>query len=724
MSEHSVSTDRPALRRLAARLGIAESYLDQSGGEQRVTSDATRERLLAAMGIDASTEERALHALRRLRRKAQRQWIAPVRVVRQRSRALRRVHIRVPTLHVHEIRWTLTLQTEDGIVREWRGAVHGGPARTIALELPVVPPLGYHDLTVELEAEGERHSATQRLIVVPSRCTPPEARLQGRRAFGITANLYTVRSARNWGAGDLADLSTISEWTAQAGGAFVGVNPLHALRNAGYDVSPYSPITRLFRNPLYIAVENIPELRDDAWARERIASPEVQAELAALRGADMLDYGRVMALRASILDSLYRTFVAHERDGATARGRAYAQFVAREDPQLTQFATFMAISEREGPDARQWPEPLRDANGAAVTALRIELADRVDFHRWLQFEMDRQMGCVASDATRAGLTLGVYQDLAVGSAPSGSDVWANPGLFVPGATVGAPPDMYSDEGQNWGLPAINPHVLRETGYDYWVRLLRAGFRHSGALRLDHALGLFRMFWVPIGAAARDGTFVKSFVNDLFGILALESVRHGALVVGEDLGTVPPEVPKVLQKWGVLGSKVLVFERDLHRGRFRPAPEYPRLALATVNTHDLPPLVGWLEQRDIILRSEVGDLADPAQQRAMRDGRTSDRWALIEMLIEAGLLPDSARENVRSEPLISALHAFLRQTPSALVGLALDDLAREAEPVNIPGIWQDKYPSWSRRMRETLETLLVDPATTRMLGDMASVPSPS
>ena len=727
MTGHPVSTNRPALRRLAARLGIAESYLDQSGGEHRVTSDATRERLLAAMGIDASTEERALLALRRLRRRARLQWIAPVRVVRQRSRALRSVRIRVPTLHVHEIHWTLTLRTEDGIAREWRGAVHGGPARTVALELPVVPPLGYHDLTIELETGGERRSATQRLIVVPAQCTPPEARLQGRRAFGITANLYTVRSARNWGAGDLADLSTLAEWTAQAGGAFVGVNPLHALRNAGYDVSPYSPITRLFRNPLYIAVENIPELRDDVWARERIASKEVQAELAELRAADMLDYGRVMALRAPILDSLFRTFMAHEREGTTARGRAYAQFVAREDPQLTQFATFMAISEREGPDARQWPEPLRDANGAAVTALRIELADRVDFHRWLQFEMDRQMGCVASDATRAGLALGVYQDLAVGSAPSGSDVWANPGLFVPAATVGAPPDMYSDEGQNWGLPAINPHVLRETGYDYWVRLLRAGFRHSGALRLDHALGLFRMFWVPVGAAARDGTFVKSFVNDLFGILALESVRHGALVVGEDLGTVPPEVPRVLQKWGVLGSKVLVFERDVHSRRFRPAPDYPRLALATVNTHDLPPLVGWLEQRDIILRSEVGDLTDAAQRRAMRDGRTGDRWALIEMLIHAGLLPESARDNVRSEPLIAALHAFLRQTPSALVGLALDDLAREAEPVNIPGIWQDKYPSWSRRMRETLETLLVDPATTRMLGEgpeVAPVPSPS
>jgi 4-alpha-glucanotransferase len=279
--------------------------------------------------------------------------------------------------------------------------------------------------------------------------------------------------------------------------------------------------------------------------------------------------------------------------------------------------------------------------------------------------------------------------------------------------------MYSDEGQNWGLPAINPHVLRETGYDYWTRLLRAGFRHAGALRLDHALGLFRFFWVPLGQSARAGTFMRSFTDDLFGILALESVRHGAIVVGEDLGTVPPEVPKVFARWGVLGSKVLVFERDFHSGRYRRAEEYPRLALATVNTHDLPPLVGWLEQRDIIIRSEVGDLADPAQQRTMRESRTGDRNALITMLIDAGLLTDAAWAHIGSEALIAALHTFLRRTPSALVGLSLDDLAREAAPINIPGIWQDKYPSWSRRMREPLEELLSDPATARMLGERPS-----
>jgi 4-alpha-glucanotransferase len=281
--------------------------------------------------------------------------------------------------------------------------------------------------------------------------------------------------------------------------------------------------------------------------------------------------------------------------------------------------------------------------------------------------------------------------------------------------VGAPPDMYSDEGQNWGLPAINPHVLRATGYDYWVRLLRAGFRHTGALRIDHALGLFRMFWVPLGRSAREGAYVTSFSEELFGILALESVRHGALVVGEDLGTVPPEVPKVLERWGVLGSKVQVFERDFFTGRFRRASDYPRMALATVNTHDLPPLVGWMEARDIMLRAELGDLAEPSQAAAMRDARWSDRAALLESLIEEGLLPATARENVTSDALIAAVHTFIRRTPSALVGLSLDDLAHEQAPVNIPGVWQDKYPSWSRRMRDTLEVLLSEPRTVHALG---------
>lgn len=711
--------ERPLLRQLATRMGIVDAYVDQSGDEMRHTSDATRERLLAAMGLDASTEARAARVLRRLRREKRAQCIAPVRVVRQRSKRLSRVLVRVPRMDAEHVAWRLTLVTEEGIRTVWSGDTHGGPSRRMALTLPVVPPLGYHSLDVDFHAGDTHRRGTQRLIVVPSRCTPPEARLHGHRGFGITTNLYTVRSAGNWGAGDIGDIKSIAHWLGHHGGSFVGMNPLHALRNAGYDVSPYSPITRLFRNPLYLRVEDVPELAHDASAREQIASPAFQAELAELRAASMVDYERVMALRKPVLVSLHRTFQLREVTNNSPRAREYANYIAREDPPLTGFATYMAIAEREGPDARRWPEPLRNANGDAVAQLRDELSDRVDYHRWLQFELDRQLGVAESDAMQSGLELGMYQDLAVGSASSGSDVWSHPELFLLGATVGAPPDMYSDEGQNWGLPAINPHVLRATGYEYWTRLLRAGFRHTGALRIDHALGLFRMFWVPLGESARKGAYVRSFSAELFGIIALESVRHNALVVGEDLGTVPPDVPGVLAKWGVLSSKVQVFERDFQTGRFRDADAYPRMALATVNTHDLPPLVGWAEARDIMLRSEVGDLTDAGAASAMRASRMNDLGALVTSLIDAGLLPHDAHQHVTSDTLIPAVHAFIRRTPSALVGLSLDDLAHEVTPVNIPGVWQDRYPSWSRRMRETLEELFGGARAETSLGGRRS-----
>ncbi len=709
------TVERPLLRRLSAKLGIVDSYLDQTGLSLRQTSDETREHLLTAMGYDVVTEGGARKALRALRRQKLGEWIAPVRVVRQKSKSLPTVRVRVPRTTAAEIEWRLTLVTEEDIRWEWRGASHGGPRRRMTLELPVRPPLGYHDLHISFAADGREWTATQRLIVVPEKCTPPEVRLHGKRGFGITTNLYTVRSNENWGAGDIGDVKTIAQWLGQYGGSFVGMSPLHALRNCCYDVSPYSPITRLFRNPLYLRVEDVPQLRHDAEARTMIAATEFQSELAELRVATMLDYARVMALRAPVLESLHRTFVEREERADTPAGRAYETYVRREDPPLTRFATYMAISEREGPDARNWPEELRDSNGATVTALREELAERVDYHRWLQFEIDRQLGFAAADALQAGLSLGMYQDLAVGSSSSGSDVWSHPDLFIQGATVGAPPDMYSDEGQNWGLPAINPHALRATGYDHWTRLLRAGFRHTGALRIDHALGLFRMFWVPLGQSAKQGAYMRSFSADLFGILALESVRHNALVVGEDLGTVPADVPGVLAKWGVLSSKVQVFERDFHTGRFREAIDYPRMALATVNTHDLPPLVGWAEARDIMLRSEVGDLSDPGVASGMRESRMNDLGALVTSLIDAGLLPHDAHSHVTSETLIPAVHAFIRRTPSALVGLSLDDLAHESTPVNIPGVWQDRYASWSRRMRETLEEIFAASRTVRSLG---------
>jgi 4-alpha-glucanotransferase len=268
------------------------------------------------------------------------------------------------------------------------------------------------------------------------------------------------------------------------------------------------------------------------------------------------------------------------------------------------------------------------------------------------------------------------------------------------------------QGQNWGLPPIDPRRLAADGYRFWSELVRAACRHAGALRIDHVMGLFRQFWIPEGMSGRDGAYVRFPAEPLIGILALESVRAGAIVVGEDLGTVPPVVPPLLERWGILSSKVLYFERD--GDRFRPPRAYPRLALATVNTHDLATLAAFWEGDDITLRRELGLIGDDAHAEHERHRRQVDRGALLALLATEGLIADLTAE-VSDAQLRAAVHALIRRTPSWLVGLSLDDVAGEREPVNVPGVHPDEYPTWSRRMRASLETIRTLPGIERLLG---------
>jgi 4-alpha-glucanotransferase len=342
----------------------------------------------------------------------------------------------------------------------------------------------------------------------------------------------------------------------------------------------------------------------------------------------------------------------------------------------------------------------------------------VDFHRWLQFETDRQLGEAAERAREAGLAIGLYQDLAIGTAPAGSDTWSFPDLFIRGACVGAPPDPYAATGQNWGLPPIDPRRLKEEGYRYFIRLIRAAFRHAGALRIDHVMGLFRSFWIPDGHSGADGAYVRYPSEDLLGILALESVRNHALVVGEDLGTVPPDVPPALAKWGVLSSKVLYFERG-DAGSFAPAERYAPEALATANTHDMATLAGYWAGRDVELRADVG-LITPADVASARDERARDKRELLRALARARVLeervdPDAEDPQISVAELRGAVHDFLALTPSVLVGIALDDVAGELEPVNVPGVGQEQHPSWTRRMGKSLTELREDPETSVGIG---------
>jgi 4-alpha-glucanotransferase len=454
----------------------------------------------------------------------------------------------------------------------------------------------------------------------------------------------------------------------------------------------YSPVSRLFRNHIYIDV-------DRATGGGEPISRETQGS-----SPSLVDYERVLVRKERALREIHQDFLAR---GGSAE---YDAFVREREPELTRFATWMSIAEDAGStDWRTWPEPMRDPESPDVAAYRSANAKRVDFHRWAQFELHRQLRDVAGRARVLGMRIGVYQDLAIGTNPGGSDTWSYPDLFLSGASIGAPPDPYSAVGQNWGLPPMSPRALRAQGYRYWVQLLRRAFEHAGALRIDHVMGLFRSFWIPEGGTGLDGAYVRFPSADLLGILALESVRNDALVVGEDLGTVPPEVPPAMRKWGLLSSKVLYFEKD--GSEFRPASKYPALSLATANTHDMAPLAGFWRERDIEIRREVGLTQTDAEHRAAIEERQRERESLL-----AHAPVESASDATPASPtLAAAVHSYLCTSPAALVGISYDDLLGETEPVNVPGVGPDRFPSWRRRNRVTIEAAAWSPEVEAALG---------
>ncbi len=711
--------ERPGLLALAEFAGIMPAYEDTAGTIRHTTND-TRERLLAAMGLDGSTEEAARRTLQRTGREDARRLLEPVRV------AVGKAPLRLPVMRPvgaarsEEAKWELEVHEECGKTHRSGGVIRREPFHQARIPIPVSLPSGYHTLRLTLAGHRGVLSSEQRLIIAPPHCPRATDVLRRRQAWGLLANLYTLRSERNWGVGDCTDLRELVTWCREAGAAFVGINPLHALDNRGHDISPYRPLSRLFRNILYLDVSAFPEFAAAPAARRRVASPVLQAEIAHLRAAEHLDYARVMALKRPVLENLYRVFLSRHRQGDTARGSAYQRYLEERGEVLLDFATFLALRDhltsrgKTREDWHSWPSRYRNPHSKAVRSFRETHWREVEFHCYLQFELDCQLKAVATRAQKQGLALGLYQDLALGSSPSGSDTWAFPKLFLEDVSIGAPPDQYAPAGQDWALPPVDPRRLAEDRYEYWIHLVRAAVAHAGALRLDHVMGLFRQFWIPAGRPAREGAYVRYPAHDLLAILALESTRAGALVIGEDLGTVPRGLPQVLQRWGVLSTRVLYFERG-KRGAYRPSSAYRRHALVSANTHDMIPLAGFWVGRDLDLRRQADLIpSDEALEEARRE-RSRDRRLLLRRLAAEGVLPRTGA-SPSDAALRGAVHAFLRRTPAALVGISLDDLAGELDPVNLPGVAQDRYPSWSRRMSASLEAMRRDPAFRVALGN--------
>lgn len=667
----------PALDRLAAAYGIATEFWDWQGRHAHVP-DETVVAVLEALGVDVSGD----FVARELARVQEREWhrlLPPAVVLARGERPVVPVHV------AEDAQPIATLHTEDGAEHDLalgeeqeRREVGGRVVRQVLLDVPADLPLGWHEVVVR--ASGEQARMT--LVVTPPRLELPAGLgREGAQAWGLMTQLYAMRSGDSWGIGDLADLAEAGAWAAGLGADFVLVNPLHAAEPVGeMEPSPYLPTSRRFVNPLYIRVEDVPEVAYLSAAQRQLIewhADDAQRYLA----LDVLERDPVWAAKEAALRLIYR------QPRALRRTRAFQAYVGREGQGLVDFATWCAISQEHGTFWRQWPTELQDARGEAVETYRQAHTDEVEFHCWLQWVLDEQLARVQRDLLDTGMSLGVISDLAVGVHPDGADAWGLGDALARGVTVGAPADQYNQLGQDWSQPPWRPDKLAELGYAPYREMVRAALRDSGGLRVDHVIGLFRLWWIPQGAEPFQGTYVRYDHEAMIGILLLEAYRAGAVVVGEDLGTVEPWVRDYLRDRGVMGTSILWFERDWDGdGGLLDPEDYRELCLATVTTHDLPPTAGYLEGVHIDLRSRLGLLDRPLEEEQEEEERS--REEVLTDLRRRGLL----REGAGVEEQVEALHAFLTRTPAKLLGVSISDLAGDKRVINQPGT-DEEYPNW-------------------------------
>lgn len=570
-----------------------------------------------------------------------------------------------------------TLVADEGVGRPLPApgsiTLEDGTERAVS-SVPADLPVGYHRLTCR-----EQDVA---LVVAPSRLPAPPP------TWGWMVQLYAVRSAQSWGCGDYGDLATLlaRTGTEQGAGALL-VNPLHALALAPeVEPSPYSPSSRRFLHPLYVRVTSL--------AAYDAAPSSVRADVDALRppSGDLVDHDAVWAAKRAALELLrpYDTAAPTDVDAL--------------DPELRDVATWYALAERHGSDLHTWPAGLRHVGDAGVAQARRELADRVLFHAWCLQLADEQLA--AAHGATAGMAVGLIADLAVGCSAGGADAWTLADALAPGVSVGAPPDDFNQQGQDWALPPWRPDALARSGYAPLRSMIRGVLRHADGLRVDHVAGLWRLWWIPPGRGAREGAYVHYDARAMLAVVAIEAHRAGAVVVGEDLGTVEPEVTEGLAEHGMLGCAVLWFQRSAD-GELLPPRRWHPDTLASISTHDLPTAAGFLADEHVRARAQAGVLDDVA---AAQEAAARDRAELLELLASEGFAVDASDP----EAVILAMHRLLATARSRIVLAAFTDVLGDVRQPNLPGT-VDAYPNWRIPLSHSLDTLLTDPRTRAVAG---------
>lgn len=709
------------LQQLVEMRGIESNYVD-AWGKPATIADASKAKLLQALGYSTSDETAMVEQIQGETTAHWQSVLDPVQVLRVSDTV--QFTVRLPIELVND-EYTFVLTTEQG--KQFSHSftpvdtqlIHVAQLDEVEYQEYVVDfehaiEPGYHQLALHVEGDEEA-IGQMRVIMAPDACYQPDSIAQGKKIWGLSVQLYCVRSATNWGIGDFSDLSRLVKEAAEVGADFVGLNPIHALYPANPDAcSPYGPSSRRWLNYLYLDVTAI-DGYDDKAVQALVNSAEFQQKLEAARAVEHVDYAQVAELKLQVLTKVFDAYGKRHLKQKSAQREAFAEFIEQGGESLDMLAVYDVMQEHlkeKGEPSWGWPvfpDKFKEYHKPDVAKFAKKHRGRVQFFQFLQWQAKQQLEAANQVAQDAGMTIGLYTDLAVGVSEGSAEIWGNKDLYCVKASVGAPPDVLGPLGQNWGLPPMDPKRLYEQGYQPIIDLFASNMAAAGALRIDHVMALLRLWWVPKGDHARDGGYVYYPVDDLLGILALESHRNQNLVIGEDLGTVPEEIRGKLADNGIFSYRVFFFEQAEDGGFFSPS-HYPEQSMSTLTTHDMPTLIGYWHCLDLELGKQIGLYPTDEILETLYASRHADKQAILDSLHGHQSVGDEVGHDVNHTGMTQALNYGLQTHmatgSSALLSLQLEDWLQMDKPVNIPGTF-DEYPNWRRKLSRNLEDIFAE-----------------
>jgi 4-alpha-glucanotransferase len=709
------------IERLVEHRGIESNFTDAWGKPAQV-NEATKRQLLKAMGYEVD-DNTVLE--RQLDSQFSEDWLTPLNPVQvNRSDDELFLTVRLPIELVND-KHVLFVKTEQGQEIKQGFIPSNGELINVChiqdiefqeylVRLETSLPLGYHDLL--LLAEDGDEIASMRMIIAPRSCYQPPKIVAGNKAWGLSVQLYCLRSEKNWGVGDFSDLAFLIENAAKQGAQFVGLNPIHALYPANPNAcSPYGPSSRRWLNFIYIDVTAL-EGYDSEAVQAIVQDAEFKSSIDYVRNVDYVDYEAVTRLKLKALEAVFDYQNAKYLSKNTRVNKAFKTFVKEGGESLEMLATYDAIQRclaMQGKESWGWPvfpKEYAAFDTEGVKKFKKTHAKRIKFFLFLQWQAAKQLEHANNVAHQQNMTIGLYRDLAVGVSEGSAEIWGNRDLYSTEASVGAPPDVLGPLGQNWGLPPMDPDKLYKQKYQPIIELFDSNMKSTGALRIDHVMALLRLWWVASGDHAKDGGYVYYPVDDLLGILALESHRHKSLVIGEDLGTVPEEIRSKLAENGVYSYRVFFFEQAEDGGFFSPS-HYPVQSMSTLTTHDMPTLTGYWHCLDLELGRELGLYPTDDILSALFLSRHDNKQAILDSLHGHAAIPERIAKHVDHLPMSKELNFGMQMHmaagSSALLSLQLEDWLQMDKPVNIPGTFNE-YPNWKRKLNRNLEQIFTDP----------------